>query len=368
MSQLLTARNIFSMVVKDKANVKIFLNSISSAVLALKKAMESLGVKNVKISNKGNNLDQISWLSVEQIFKKHFEDSGLHIIIFSGDILTPPIHKRDEIIKEFHESVADGHKGINKTYWRVRSKYYWDNMKTDVQRVLGGCKTCMRNKETRKGTRMPMIITDTPKEPFEKIQIDLVGPLPVTPRGNKYILTIQCIFTNYSDAIPLKITDSATIAQAIAENFISRYGCPRIIQTDQGTNLTSKVIQNFCKIFKIKKIQSVAYHPQSLGSLERSHHTLIEYLRHFEGPHNWDEWIRFAVFSYNTAVHEGTGFAPYTLVFGREATFPSSFNENPPERTYVDYLRELFLKLDNIQQMHTNDSKMQKKKVKDTMI
>ena len=120
------------------------------------------------------------------------------------------------------------------------------------------------------------------------------------------------------------MTDSATIAQAIAENFILRYGCPRIIQTDQGTNLTSKVIQNFCKIFKIKKIESVAYYPQSLGSLERSHHTLIEYLRHFEGPHS------FGVFSSNTAVHEGTG---------REATFPSSFNENPPERTYVTYLR-----------------------------
>ena len=74
------------------------------------------------------------------------------------------------------------------------------------------------------------------------------------------------------------MTDSATIAQAIDENFISRYGCPKIIQTDQGANLTSKVIENFCKILKIKKIQSVAYHPQSLRSLERSHYTLIEYL------------------------------------------------------------------------------------------
>ena len=62
-----------------------------------------------------------------------------------------------------------------------------------------------------------------------------------------------------------------------------------------------------------------------------------------------DEWIRFAIFSYNTAVHEGTGFAPYTLVFGRDAVIPSSFAERPPEKTYVDYLKDLFLKLDNIQ-------------------
>ena len=311
--------------------------------------MEVLGVNNVKISNKGNNLEFVSWHSVEQIILQHFKDSGIHVVTCSGEIIVPPYHKRNEIIREFHESVFGGHKGVTKTYTRIRSTYHWENMKTDIHKVLSNCKTCMRNKVMRKGTRMPMVITDTPKQPFEKIQIDLVGPLPVTPSGNQYILTIQCVFTKYSDAIPLKMTDSVTIAQAIAENFISRYGCPKIIQTDQGKNLTSKVIENFCKIFKIKKIQSTAYHPQSLGFLERSHHTLIEYLRHFAGPHNWDEWIRFAIFSYNTAVHESTGFAPYTLVFGRDAVIPSSFAERPPEKTYVDYLKDLFLKLDNIQ-------------------
>ena len=73
-----------------------------------------------------------------------------------------------------------------------------------------------------------MLITDTPKYPFvEKIQIDMVGPLPVTPRGNSYILTIQCVFSKYSDAYPLQNTDSVTIARVLAEQFIARYGCPK---------------------------------------------------------------------------------------------------------------------------------------------
>ena len=112
-------RYIFSMVVKNKKNDKVFLNFIS------------------------NNLDFISWVSVEQILQQHFKDSGLHIAICSGEVISPPFHKRDEIIKEFHESVVGGHKGISKTYRRVRSSYYWDNKKSDVRRVLGGCKTCM---------------------------------------------------------------------------------------------------------------------------------------------------------------------------------------------------------------------------------
>ena len=110
----------------------------------------------------------------------------------------------------------------------------------------------------------------------------------------------------------------------------------------------SKVIKIFCKIFKIKKIQSTAYHPQSLGSLERSHHTLIEYLRSFKGQVDWDDWTRFAAFSYNVNVHEATGFPPFTLVYGKDANLPTIFSTNLPDNTYVKYLQGLFSKLDNI--------------------
>ena len=81
-----------------------------------------------------------------------------------------------------------------------------------------------------------MQITDTPAQPFKRIQIDISGPLPLSPRENKYILTIQDIFSKFADAIPLSQIVAATVATALAEQFISRYSCPRIIHTDQGTN------------------------------------------------------------------------------------------------------------------------------------
>ena len=293
-------------------------------------------------------MEGLSWSTVEQVFKQHFLNTGLSITVCSGVIVIPPVNQREEIIKEFHESVIGGHKGASKTYWRVRSNYFWENMKSDVQRIVKNCKNCQRNKLVRQGTRQPMFITDTPKQPFEKVQIDMVGPLPVTSKGNSHILTIQCVFSKYSDAYPLQNTDSVTIARVLAEQFIARYGCPQVIHTDQGSNFISQVFKTFCRIFKIKKIQSTAYHPQSLGSLERSHQTLIEYLRQFQNKQDWDEWLRFAVFSYNTSVHEATGFAPYTLVFGKEASIPNSFVTNPPDGAYCDYLKDLFLKLDNV--------------------
>ena len=210
-------RYVFGLIVKRKYDEQLFLNHISSAVAALKNAMETLKVKSVKISKKGNDLDQVSWLSIEQIFRQQFIKSELLIVICSGEVIIPPKQERDEIIRQFHESAVGGHKGSSKCYWTLRSRYYWENMQDDVRRIIASCKNCQRNKLLRRKTRMPMLITDTPKEPFEKIQVDLVGPLPVTLKGNTHILTIQCVFSKYCEAIPIKDTDSVTIATTIAE-------------------------------------------------------------------------------------------------------------------------------------------------------
>ena len=69
-----------------------------------------------------------------------------------------------------------------------------------------------------------MIITDTPHEPFYKIAIDTVGPLPITPNGNKHILTVQYAFSKYCIAVPIRDTKAVTIADTIATqcNYVFR--------------------------------------------------------------------------------------------------------------------------------------------------
>jgi hypothetical protein len=76
-------------------------------------------------------------------------------------------------------------------------------------------------------------------------------------------------------------------------NIVLKYGTPRILQTDQGSNFIGEVFWNICNMLKIKKIQSTAFHPESQGSIERSHRVLAEYLRHYvnEDQTNWDEWV-----------------------------------------------------------------------------
>ena len=194
-----------------------------------------------------------------------------------------------------------------------------------------------------------MRITDTPTQPFEKIQIDIVGPLPKTDSANKYILTIQDNFSEYSDAIPLPSVNSIAVAYTLAEEFFSRFGCARVIHSDQGSNFTSNIMKTFCRIFQIDRITSTACHPQTLSSLERSHITLIEYSKNFATKENWDEWLKYAILPYNTSVHESTGFTPHALVFGREARLPTSILDDKVPVTYVEIIRELLRKIGDIQ-------------------
>ena len=123
-------------------------------------------------------------------------------------------------------------------------------------------------------------------------------------------------------------------------------------------------MKTFCKIFKIERITSTAFHPQSLGSLGRSHQTLVEYLRQYGDKQSWDDWLRFAIFSYNVSVHESTGFAPYTLVFGNEANIPSSFVKEKPPLTYVQYLNDLFRKIHNLHSVAAQRINIAKEKSK----
>ena len=161
--------------------------------------------------------------------------------------MIPPPLRRPTIIQEYHESVVGGHQGAFKLYKRLREDIYWLGMRKEISNFVRTCSSCQRNKMLSAKTKQPMRITDTPERVFEKVQMNIVGPLPITGKGNKYLLTLQDNLIKYSDAISLPTIDSISVA--IAEHFISRFGYPRVIHTDQGSNFVSAIMKNFYKIF-----------------------------------------------------------------------------------------------------------------------
>lgn len=198
-----------------------------------------------------------------------------------------------------------------------------------------------------------MVLTDTPGTAFDKISMDIMGPLPTSHSGNSYILTIQDLLTKYSVAIPLKNAGAIDVADALTNDFICIYGAPKALLTDQGTHFVNSLIKAIAKNFRISQFQTTAYRPQSNGSIERSHHTLWEYLKQVvKDKRDWDLYLKLACFSYNTSVHEGTQFTPHELVFGKLARVPTS--ELSPEElcneSYAEYLTNLYNKIRDVQE------------------
>jgi hypothetical protein len=127
-------------------------------------------------------------------------------------------------------------------------------------------------------------------------------------------------------------------------HIILKLGTPEKILIDEGSNFLRDVFKNTRKLLRIKKLQTTPFYPESNGSLERSHRVLKEYLRHYikEDQSNWDEWVPYAVYVYNTSTHTSTGYTPFELVYGFKSAMPSALQANRSvQYGYDDFATEL---------------------------
>ena len=235
-------------------------------------------------------------------------------------VVVPKEH-RQWLLKTAHQAPMAAHLGRQKTELKLRQHFFWPGMTTDVREMCHTCPECQRGaKQNRK--KAPLQPLPVINEPFRRVAIDIVGPLNRTKKGNKFILTLMDFATRYPEAVPLKRIDARTVAEALCEIF-SRLGIPEEILSDQGSNFTSKLMQEIFNLLNIKHIRTSPYHPQTDGMLERFHGTLKSMMRKScPNQKQWDEWLPYTLFAYRDATHAATGFSPFELLFGRQARGP----------------------------------------------
>ena len=117
--------------------------------------------------------------------------------------------------------------------------------------------------------------------PLDRVGIDLLGPLPLTPRGNRHLLVIQDYFTKWVEVYPVADTTAETCADKLVNEFISRFGTPLSIHSDQGRNFESDLFQELCKLLEIKKTRTSPRHPSCNGMVERFNSTLIKMIKSY---------------------------------------------------------------------------------------
>ena len=125
---------------------------------------------------------------------------------------------------------------------------------------------------------------------MQRLAMDILGPLPLTPHGNRFVLDVTDYFTKWTESYAIPNQEAVTVAEKLVGEFVCRFGVPCELHSDQGTNFDSKVMAEVCKLLDIEKTRTSPLHPQSDGQVERYNRTLIEMLRGNlkETQENWD--------------------------------------------------------------------------------
>ena len=235
--------------------------------------------------------------------------------------LAVPYAMRKEILTANHDSVLAGHGGVSKTYSRINKRYHWENLYKDVVAHCRKCHVCTYKKDVHhhKAPLNPVPV----ESPFEKVFLDLVGPL--TPsNGYAYLIVFICALTKWIEVRPLVSSDAKEAAEAFFVSVVTTHGCCRTLITDRGTNFTAVLFSELCKLVQVEKLHVTASHPEGNGVVERVNGTIVKMLALFVNDHqdNWSELLPAVVFAYRTSYHHSIKMTPFEALFGRTALLP----------------------------------------------
>lgn len=228
-----------------------------------------------------------------------------------------PKSYRFEAFKAQHDMC---HPGVRATRSQVANKYFWPTMNKQVGEWTKACTSCQRAKVHRH------VVTPIGSLPssqrFDHIHIDIIGPLQPS-KENRYCVTIIDRCTKWPEAVPVRDITAETVARALYESWISRFGCPLRITTDQGKQFESALFKSLLKIFGINRIRTTAFHPQSNGQIERWHRTLKAALIARGGSTTWTDELPTVLLGLRTTIRND--MSPAMMTYGSTLRIPSDF-------------------------------------------
>ena len=256
-----------------------------------------------------------------------------------------PTDLRTRIFNLFHATI---HQGTQKSTDIVGAHYFWPGLTKDVSEWVKACPKCQSCKITRHNRQRLQNYPGNPAR-LHSIHIDLVGPLEESD-GCRYILTARDRGSGLISTAAIPDKTSKSVIEALTEHYISHYGVPAVVISDNGREFTSNEFGDFCKTVGIHHKRTTAYHPQSNGHIERIHRTMKVAFRALEDSSTWKchlPWIKLMM---NNLICDINSYSSFQQTFGQSAKLPGTImfqNEITPDFTLNNLHTQAFFELMN---------------------
>ena len=233
--------------------------------------------------------------------------------------LVPNDWRRMAMLKAHHSA---SHQGVERTVDYCSRYLHFRGMRELAEDTIRSCMQCQAADAPPKDQRFHHH-SQRQGRIWERLSIDLVGPLPSAKGGFKHILTVKDVFSGWVEALPMRKTDSESIAEKLVNEVFARYGIPAEIKSDNGANLTSALMRDIANMLGIEHITTLTYNPRA-NPVERFHQDLKAALKKMviDHPRTWIDHLPMVLLAFRTSKSRSTGYAPFQLMFGRNPSLP----------------------------------------------
>jgi hypothetical protein len=246
----------------------------------------------------------------------------LQLILPSGDVVAQSQIIKTALLRAMHDEL--GHQGVGKTYRRLRQVVFWKNMRHDVEQYIKSCDLCELKGKASDRAHDPRVVLRHPSvyRPFQRVSVDLIGPLPVSHKGHKHVVVMVDHFSKWVIAHPIPSKDAEQVAEALIQRLYMIFGPAEVLLADNGSEITANQVN--AQVFQrlgSHLTNTVGYHPASNGQVERMNRVIKDAIAKYTEDRDhkdWDRLLPLVVHSINTSVSTTTGYTPYMLLFGRE--------------------------------------------------
>lgn len=238
-------------------------------------------------------------------------------LLFLGKHLVIPQALQEETMQSLHQ----GHQGIQRCQLRVVSSVWWPGISKDLESFVKQCLVCTKRSVPHKE---PMIPSELPKYPWQKVGTDL--------KGATFLLVVD-YFSRYVETTKLVSATSSAIITALKSIF-ARFGVPEIVVSDNGPQFVSMEMKEFSELYRFQHITSSPYYPQSNGQAERAVQTVKRLLSSGDDPY-------LTMLCYRATPLPWCGLSPAQLLMGRliRTNLPQISEHLVPKWDFLDTFR-----------------------------